>query len=263
MIRTGSGLQKNITYVVSGQWIEGISTTPLTIEAGGYVEILVQAQPALKGTDGQAFSMGNPSTNEFDPNNRFTADVLITGTYTDPAETWNPITLRLVLNVVEISGAGASWILEPPSETRIPTATFLAGQTTPYLLYWEGTASLWPYEPDDYYSPIEHVLGPVAGNIISPDEFLSMSPSPLVVVWSSPPPMILVGTQPTPTGEVEVYLAAFNATSQVTAAWYSGNTNGSREFTLMQTFFNGSINSPGLTGPLYYEIKADIPIVSG
>ena len=24
----------------------------------------------------------------------------------------------------------------------------------------------------------------------------------------------------------------------------------------MQTFFNGSINSPGLTGPLYYEITA-------
>lgn len=254
MIRTEIGLQKGITYVVSGQWIEGISTTPLTIEAGGYFEISAQARPALIGTDGQAFSMGDPNTTGFDPNNRFTADVVVTGTYADPAQTWPRITLGLVLNVIQMSQPSAQWLIERPPGSLLPpsTATFLAGETSAYLLNWAGSASLWPYEPDDYYQPIEHVLGPVAGNIITPDLLLSMSPSPRVVVWSSPP---------TAAPEGDSFVARFNVTSQVTAVWYAGSTNGTRKFTLMQTFFNGSINRP--SKELCYEITADPPIVSG
>jgi hypothetical protein len=60
---------------------DGTPTTPLPVDAGGYVEISASALPAPKG-----LKQGM---------NRFAANIAVTGT------DWNPISLGLVLNVVD------------------------------------------------------------------------------------------------------------------------------------------------------------------
>ncbi len=213
-IRVGSGLQTGITYVVSGQ-SDG-SAPGLTIEKGGYLEISVQAQPVgSTGTDGQPFNM-------MDPNNRFTANVLVTGKYTGATDSWNPIILSSVLYVVQIDDGPNIFGFTGPGVAVYPAqgepATtyevgFVAGSTQ-LTIEWQGNARLWPSDDDVY--PIEHVLGPVAGSI-SYDGFLYMLPSNLVVTWLTPPTGTVSGGS---------LLAEFDVTGKVGAYWYAPDVPG-------------------------------------
>jgi len=224
------------TYVVSGTAGAGES---LTVEAGGYFEIQVQGNPA-------------PST-VVQGENRFTAYVAVTGMYTDPAEDWPRIDLGLVLNVVRIVSGPVSFGTPPQTGSLFgpgDSASFAAGGET-VNVQWEVWADLYPPEPEDY--PIQHALGTFDGRatgIVSADGFMYMSLPCLLVIW-----------EPTQIPDLPVENFQIFATGALGAVYYAPSTSG--EFTLPQSFFNGSINSPSPSNPFHYEITANPPIVSG
>lgn len=221
IISVERGLPTSTTYVISGtagagEW--------LTVEADGYFEIQVQGNPAPSSV-----AQGD---------NRFTADVVVTGMYTDPAEDWGQqIHLGLVLNVVQIDFTQTQYVLPTDTVIQATATNFSFGPGQPTIgLQWNATAKLWPPEPEDYMPPIQHVLGTPGAETLGPvstDGFMYMTPPGLVVISQQP------SNLPNIVGE-----------GQVGAFWWASSTSG--QFTLPQSFFNGSITGP--SNPLSYEI---------
>jgi hypothetical protein len=181
---------------------DGPPTIPLFVDAGGYVEISASAYPAPPGV-----TQGN---------NRFVANIAVTGIAVTGTN-WNPISLSLVLNVVD---DGPSLIgnlqfgyfdpTDPQNYTNwkpLPNASFQAGQSFGTQIAWFPTNSptLYPMSPEDYFPPIYFVAGPDAGAVLTPHGYvpgggsggpggsgilvpgqLFMSPPALVAYWTKP-----------------------------------------------------------------------------
>jgi hypothetical protein len=205
---------------------DGTPTTPLLVNAGGYVEISASALPWPK--KGPWPTQGN---------NRFVANIVVTG-IAGTGTNWNPISL--VLNVVdgELSGnlnfgelSGGTWIV-------LSSPSFQAGQSYPMAIKWStsNTPSLWPPSQDDY--PIYFGVGDA---ILVPGQ-LYISPPGLMTWWTGP-----AGTGPSDAGHtLEAYSTVIVDPSAPSVQ--------DQPLNVLQSFYNNSLVFQ--SGSIGYSITA-------
>jgi len=215
---------------------DGAPTTPLLVDAGGYVEISASANPAP------------PGVHQGDPGNRFVANIAVTGIAVTGTN-WNPNSLGLVLNVVDdeliLNLQFGELIADPPNRANwrpFPAAAFQAGESQTQIAWFPtNPPSLYPPSPDDY--PIEFVAGNSAGGsgVLVPDQ-LFLYPPGLVAVWTKPSDAVqgwmAVGT-------VTAYLPAPSVQDQ--------------SFSVLQSLYNGNLLSQ--SSAVVYSITATTPVL--
>ena len=227
-----SGGSVQTIYEMSGS---SDGSRPLPVDAGGYVEITPTCNPAPSDT-----------INVIQNNNRFTANIAVTGTNWHP----NPILLKSVLNVVSPASASIYWA---DTQTLMFQGTVTGGM---------GLPTLYPPESEDY--PIEFAMGAGGSGLISPlldasghpvgggGAGLTMSPAVLIAVWydetvpqkTYPNPIFGGSTLPPPQGQGATYVGASQATVFTTIA----GTDQGLQFALPVSFWNFSYSA--MTLPL-------------
>lgn len=191
--------------------------TSLPVDAGGYVEITPTCNPAPSDT-----------MNVTQGNNRFMANIAVTGTNWNP----NPILLKLVLNVVGSPHCTLEWAA---SKEQL-------GETN--NLYWTGVLFPLLYPPEDEDYPIEFTCGAGGSGLISPmldgnghpvagGNVLTMSPPVIVSYWSN--------HNDAANGIPAGIPGSFSGYATVTQ--FAPTTETDVYFSLVQTFFNSSYSS--------------------
>jgi hypothetical protein len=221
---------------------DGAPTTPLLVDAGGYVEISASAYPAP------------PGVYQGDPGNRFVANIAVTGIAVTGTN-WNPNSLGLVLNVVDdeliLNLQFGEFIADPPNFANwrpFPAGAFQAGESSTQIAWFPtNPPSLYPPSPDDY--PIEFVAGNSAGGsgVLVPGQ-LFLSPPGLVALWTKPSDAV-------PTDPAE---KSWMAVATVNAYLYALGVE-NQSFSVLQSLYNGGLVSQSNT--VGYSITATTPVL--